>query len=259
MTDEACFFYVMKGQGDTVSETEMNNLSPSGSLLMKCGNYILRALPVDHEQTFQAVAIHFYPEVLQKIYRNDLPDFFIQKPAQRKSNAVSINTDYLLRMYIESMVFYFENPDLISEDLLVLKFKELVLLLLRTEESNEIQLLFRELFSPTERSFKQIIDAHLFHDLNLGDLATLTGCSLSSFKREFVRIFNETPATYVRTKKLDKACELLRLSNERISDIAFTCGFSNADNFSRLFMQKFGVTPSNYRLNQKAGLLNNFH
>ena len=78
----------------------------------------------------------------------------------------------------------------------------------------------------------------------------MTHLSLSSFKREFKKNYNDTPARYIRTKRLEKAAELLRISEERITDIAFDCGFTDLANFSKLFHKKFSNSPSNYRLDK---------
>jgi len=37
--------------------------------------------------------------------------------------------------YMDSIIFYFENPGMVSEDLLVLKLKELILLLNETKNA----------------------------------------------------------------------------------------------------------------------------
>jgi len=111
------------------------------------------------------------------------------------------------------------------------------------------------LFSPTTYSFTQIIDAHIFSDLSTEDLAQLTNLSLSSFKREFKRVYNDSPANYIRNKKLEKAAELLVISPERITDIAYDTGFNDLAHFSKCFQEKFGTSPSGYRLDQKHKLL----
>jgi AraC-like DNA-binding protein len=84
----------------------------------------------------------------------------------------------------------------------------------------------------------------------------MTNLSLSSFKREFKKNYNDSPANYIRNKKLEKAADLLLISEERITDIAFDCGFNDLANFSTLFHDKFNCTPSAYRLNQIGKLLN---
>jgi AraC-like DNA-binding protein len=178
----------------------------------------------------------------------------LQTPKITISNKASekINNDFLIQKYIEGLLFYFENPTLVNEDILILKLKEIVLLLSQTQNAEAIQVILSQLFSPATYTFKQIIEAHLYSQSSIEELANENNLSLSSFKREFAKLYNDTPANYIKNKKLEKAAELLLASNERISDIAFDCGFNDIANFTKSFGEKYHTTPTNYRLNRIA-------
>ena len=100
---------------------------------------------------------------------------------------------------------------------MILKLKEVILLLSQTEDQANIQQVLAGLFSPTTYSFQEVIDAHLYSDISIEELAQLTSLSLSSFKREFKRIYNDSPGNYLRNKKLDKAAGLLQFTDQRIT------------------------------------------
>ncbi|CAM3768652.1 helix-turn-helix domain-containing protein [Flavobacterium chungbukense] len=173
----------------------------------------------------------------------------LQKPniAVKNKSSEKINNDFLIQKYIEGLLFYFENPSLINEDILVLKVKEIILLLSQTQNSESIQLILSQLFSPATYIFKQIIEANLFSQLTIEELAQQNSLSVSSFKREFAKIYRDTPANYIKAKKLEKAAELLLVSDQRITEIAFDCGFNDLANFTRSFSSKYNVSPTNYR------------
>lgn len=135
--------------------------------------------------------------------------------------------------------------------MLILKLKEIILLLSQTQNAAAIQIILSQLFSPSIYTFKQIIDTHLFSQISIEELAQLNNLSLSSFKREFAKLYNDTPANYLKAKKLEKAAELLSLSDKRISEIAFDCGFNDLANFNKSFRSKYSITPKNYRLKFK--------
>lgn len=252
MPNEACFLFVIEGEAVSISEIERLNFHAKESVLMKCGNYISRMLPSKSSKTYQAVAIHFHPDVLKKVYENDLPSFL--KKSQNKEGIgqgmAKIKSSTLLIKYIDSLLFYFENPDLVNEELLILKLRESILLLNQTQDAPAIQQILSSLFSPTVYSIKQIINSHIFSDLAIEDIAQLCNLSLSSFKREFRKIYNDSPANYIKNRKLEQASELLLISDQRISDIAYDCGFNDLAHFSKSFLAKFKMSPSNYRLNQ---------
>lgn len=88
--------------------------------------------------------------------------------------------------------------------------------------------------------------------MTIEQLADKNNLSVSSFKREFAKIYNDTPANYIKNKKLEKAAELLLISDVRITDIAFECGFNDLATFTKSFSDKFHITPTNYRMEGKG-------
>lgn len=106
MSNEACFFYVLKGQNEVISSDGKYIVAKNQSILMKCGNYYGKGSASEEEEYYEAVAIHFYPEVLQKVYENDLPKFITE---DRENNRVAskLDEDALLKRYIDGIIFYF--------------------------------------------------------------------------------------------------------------------------------------------------------
>jgi transcriptional regulator GlxA family with amidase domain len=49
---------------------------------------------------------------------------------------------------------------------------------------------------------------------------------------------------------LERAAELLLVSDARITDVAFDCGFNDLANFTKSFHDKYSTSPSNFRLKQ---------
>lgn len=251
MPNEACFLYVLQGEQIAHSATENIPLGSKDAILMKCGMYMGEWLVSSNYQQCEAIAVHLYPDVLRKIYENDIPDFIKQyKKGINTVSAHKIVGDELVDNFIKSLEFYFENPQLVDDELIKLKLKELILLLTKTEKAPSIMELISNLFSPKEVGFKQVIDTHIYSNLSVEELAALCNLSLSSFKREFAKVFNDSPAQYLKNKKIERGAELLLLSDQRISEIAYDCGFADISHFSKSFHEKYGVSPSQYRLNQ---------
>lgn len=252
VTEQACFLYVLQGEFRYQMDQEEKNIPASYSLFLNCissGNQIRHALP---DSTCEIVIVTFYPDILKKIYDRELP-LLLQTPKtiSNKSNE-KINNDFLIQKYIEGLLFYFENPSMVNEDILVLKLKEIILLLSQTQNAEAVQVILSQLFSPVTYTFKQIIEANLFSQLTIEQLAEQNNLSLSSFKREFAKLYNDTPASYIKNKKLEKAAELLLASNQRITEIAMDCGFNDLANFTRSFSDKYHRTPREYRQELKT-------
>jgi AraC-like DNA-binding protein len=248
VAEQACFLYMFQGEMQYQASDDQLNIPTNYSLFLNCIDSGRKIHSADSNHKGEIVIVTFHPDILKKIYERDLP-LLLQKPGNAISNQSSekINNDFLIQKYIEGLLFYFENPSLVNEDILILKLKEIILLLSQTKNAEAIQVILSQLFSPTTYTFKQIIDAHLFSQVSVEELARKTNLSVSSFKREFTKLYNDSPANYIKTQRLEKAAELLLASDSRITEIAFDCGFNDLANFTKSFHDKFNLTPTNYR------------
>ncbi len=252
VSEQACLLYMLDGGIQFQFEEDPLDIPTHYSLLLNCltgGKSIQNSKAAAKGEM---VIVTFHRDILQKIYDKEIPELF-QKPKTIVSNLSNekINSDFLIHKYIEGLLFYFENPSLVNEDILVLKLKEIILLLAQTKDAANIQVILSQLFSPATYTFKQIIEANIFEPASIEELARKTNLSLSSFKREFSKVYNASPANYIKTKRLEKAADLLRVSDNRISDIAFDCGFNDLANFTKSFHDKYETSPSNFRIQNR--------
>ncbi|WP_312934105.1 AraC family transcriptional regulator [Pseudomonas sp.] len=97
------------------------------------------------------------------------------------------------------------------------------------------------------RSLRAFIEAHLDQPLALGALAERCQLSEYHFARMFRQSFGLPPHQYVLARRLQRACDLLRLGGTGLGDIALSCGFASASHFSNRFRQAMGATPGAYR------------
>ena len=63
----------------------------------------------------------------------------------------------------------------------------------------------------------------------------------------FKKVTGYSPIDYLLQVKLSKAAELLRKTEEPISEIAQKCGFPDSNYFSRQFKKKYNLSPRDYR------------
>ena len=147
MHDEACFLHIRQGAYNSYSEDEHIKITEKQSVLMKCGNYIGRMVAYSETGVYEAIAVHFYPDVLRKVYEDSLPDFLKKNNYSFNSNMVKLEANILIEKYIEGLLFYFDTPQLITEEILILKLKEIVLLLLQTENAPKVIEILSNLFT----------------------------------------------------------------------------------------------------------------
>lgn len=248
VAEQACFLYMLKGEMQYTSHHDQLKISTNHSLLLNCINSGKQIHDSNSNDSGEIVIVTFHPDILKKVYNKEIPLIF--QPNNQISNQArrAINNDFLIQKYIEGLLFYFENPSLVNDEILILKLKEIILLLSQTQDAESIQVILSQLFSPTTFTFKQIIEAHIFEQVSVEDLAQKTNFSVSSFKREFKKLYHDSPANYIKSKRLERAAELLVASDERITSIAFDCGFNDLANFTKSFHDKYYSTPTNYRL-----------
>jgi AraC-like DNA-binding protein len=243
--NEACFLYIKDGESLLNSSTENLNIYVSESVLLKCGSYFSDLIQKSENQNCEIFAIHLHKDILQELYKDEVPSFI--KPNHKKYFAVKIKKQDIIIHFIESLEFYFQNPTLVNDELLKLKIKELILLLLQTNNTENIISIFSHLFTPRQANFKEVIQTHLFTKITISELAVLSGRSLSAFKRDFESYFKDTPANYIKEQKLLKANDLLVSTDFSVSEICYEVGFNDTSHFTKLFKQKYNSTPTKYR------------
>lgn len=99
----------------------------------------------------------------------------------------------------------------------------------------------------------------LLHDLSLlieerlndpgfsiEELSKNLGMSRSSLYNKLFELTGQPPVDYVRTIKLQKAASLLEQSHYTIREIAFMTGFATPGYFSKLFKEKYNLSPSEF-------------
>lgn len=97
------------------------------------------------------------------------------------------------------------------------------------------------------KTVKQFINDHYSEDLTLDRLAGLIGMSPTSFSRFFKQRTNKTLTNYITDIRLGNAARMLVDSTHNISEICYTCGFNNLSNFNRVFKDKKGMSPKDFR------------
>ena len=97
------------------------------------------------------------------------------------------------------------------------------------------------------KAFLRYIESHYTEEIALDQLAASASVSVSECTRCFKKAAGITPYRYLTEFRLSRASELLLKTDRPVSVIALDCGFRQASHFGKLFREKTGYTPREYR------------
>ncbi len=93
------------------------------------------------------------------------------------------------------------------------------------------------------------IDNNLDKDLSLDVLANIAEVSTFYLSKLFKEEKSENIVNFVTNKRLERARQLLSETKYSIKEITAFTGYNDQNYFSRLFKNKFGISPSEFRNN----------
>ena len=96
------------------------------------------------------------------------------------------------------------------------------------------------------QSLLEWLDEHYEENITLSFAASKMNLSESYFSRLFKKLSGENFVTYLNMVRIEKAAFLIRSSNMKVADIAYSCGYSNIRSFNRVFKELTTFTPSAY-------------
>lgn len=208
------------------------------SLLLKKGRWLWTEL-LDKEAHYSCKLLFFSENKLKSFLAKNNTDLFQN---QEDVSYFTIENDTYITSYLNSLYTLGKAPAIFTDNLLSLKFEELMVYLLN-KYGNKFQAFLRSLISEEKSHFKKIVESNMYSNLKLDELAFLCNMSLSTFKRHFTSEYKMSPGKWLQDKRLQRAKDLLNGGNLKSSDIYLEVGYNNLSNFSSAFKKKFGINP----------------
>ena len=85
------------------------------------------------------------------------------------------------------------------------------------------------------------------NEILVSDIARYVCINRSYLYTLFQKYLHTSPQNYLSSCRITRALELLSYTDLSIETVAFSCGYRNAEVFTKAFRQKQGMTPSAYR------------
>jgi len=276
LSDNDCFYIVERIKTDFTFplhrhfEYELNYVENAagarrivGDSVEVVGNYDL-VLITGHElehvwenhhcnsDRIREITIQFSPTLFPEelLNKNQFKSIKMMFEKAQKGLAFSINTILAIRPFLNSLPH--ENQSFYA----LIHF---LTLLYELSQSDGAHTLASSSFAHTElslesRRVKKVHDylmSHYTEEIRLPQIASLIGMSEASFSRFFKLRTGKCFTDYLIDIRLGSAIRLLVDSEQTISEICFNCGFNNISNFNRIFKNRKGCTPKEFRDNYR--------
>ncbi|TNJ42927.1 helix-turn-helix transcriptional regulator [Tamlana fucoidanivorans] len=243
-TDIPFITYVISGKKDWTSVNKTYPLHSGDALFLRKGVYNTKQY---FEEDYCTIVFFITEDFIRKFISSN--ENLIKKPSISNENSQVFPidvTDSLNTLFL-SVFNYFNMGGDIPKELVEIKFNELLFNIALNPLNKDLVTYFHSLKNIDKANMYEVMIKHFHNDLQLDEFARLSGRSLSSFKRDFKALFNETPGKWLAEKRLEYAKTLLQNPKLNINDICYESGFKNTSHFNKSFKQKYGAPPYQFR------------
>lgn len=84
-------------------------------------------------------------------------------------------------------------------------------------------------------------------EFNVTKLCDLIGMDQKQLYRKLKLLTGETPVSFIRKQRLQRAAALLKQDRFTVSEVMYQVGFSSASYFTKCFIKEFGTSPKEYK------------
>lgn len=195
----------------------------------------------DGEEQYRGISLTFQRNFLRDFYgklqNRDIP----KNPDRKELSIMKLETRPDITSLFESLRPYLDSNMVPTPEILELKRMEGVYTVLRTDPA-----FFPVLFDftqPWKIDLMEFMEENYMCDLSMCEIASFTGRSLASFKRDFSRISDLTPQKWIIRRRLEAAYDKLRNEHKKPSEVYIEVGFKDISHFYRAFKKQYGFSP----------------
>lgn len=185
----------------------------------------------------KTVVMHLSTERLKRFYEKiDLDKIHHADP-----KIFSFTNHPFLESCLASLIPYFDVKGELPESIATLKITEAITIL--REIDKHVDSVLANFDDPGRIDLIDFMQRNFMFNMPMERLGYLTGRSLSTFNRDFRKIFNATPQKWLTDKRLELAHYQLVEKKKRPTEIYLEVGFEDLSHFSFAFKKKYGFAP----------------
>ena len=225
----------------TINDGEHEQHFANGDIRLHQRNHLLKfykQLPPDGGE-YKSLSIYLDQATLRK-FSNEY-GYTVTKTHINKA-VIPIRPTQQYKSYLQSLYPYEQIMQQGNEDLLALKVKEALLILLKTNP--EVKDILFDFTEPGKIDLEAFMVKNYKFNVSMERFAYLTGRSLATFKSDFEKLFHTTPGRWLQQQRLKEAHHLIKEKGRRPSDVYLEVGFEDLSHFSFAFKKVYGMSPS---------------
>lgn len=240
---EHTLIYLDSGELEIEERGKKTVLHAGECAFMRRDNQLWLNKKVEDGKPYHSIVLKFSRQFLREFYQTLNRQ---QIPSDSKREKISLrmlpSNRPDIRSLFESVIPYFNAGEKPSDDVLKLKMIEGVYVLLNTDIN-----LYASLFDfvePWKIDILDYLNENYMFDLSMKEIASYTGRSLATFKRDFAKVSDLTPQKWIIKRRLEAAHDLIKSGKKKVTEACFDVGFKNLSHFSKIYKEAYGVAPS---------------
>ena len=244
MVTEHMLVYICSGELELISPEKRYHLKKGDAFFLK-RNHMLRKIkkPSRNGEPFKGLFSQLKTPFLKTLLNeSQITVPLVHNSLIAKSVYVLLDKHPFLKGLFMSLEQYFDAQQYPSKELMEAKLKEAVFALLQLKP--ELGSVLFDFAEPWKIDLADFMTKNYKCDLSIEEFAHYTGRSLSSFKKDFFCIFNNTPSRWLIKKRLEEAKCLITEKGEKPAEVYLKVGFKNLSHFSTAYKKEFGFPPS---------------
>ncbi len=182
--------------------------------------------------------------------RSMLRDFYSKMNKSEIPTAVKVSDNTVFKLdkspaiesLFQSLTPYFDSNIKPTEAVIHLKLLEGIYALLNSNE--ELYPILFDFAEPWKIDLLDFLNGNYMEELSMEQIASFTGRSLATFKRDFKKISSLTPQKWLIKKRLEMAYIKLKEEGKKVQDVYMEVGFKNPSHFSTAFKKQYGISPT---------------
>jgi len=235
--------HLLSGKLSVVEADSVNRFKRGDTLFVRRNTLAkFTKYPEESGEPFKTLSIFIKRSFLQDYLNREKvkpnPAEYSGPPCRVKKLPPSALMDNLF----DSLRLHFDSGMTLATQLSDIKTREAILLLKQMDSS-----LYDSLFHFNDVgkiNLEDFMCKNFVFNVPLTTLSKMTGRSLSTFKRDFKKVFDESPSRWLKKKRLEYAYYLIKEKNKAPSDVYLEVGFENLSHFSASFKEAYGRNPS---------------